>query len=177
MSKKDMYKRNRKNLATFSQSTITLIVAITIVTTILIVGSSDVSAQNISQNTTSTSEVYSKQKVAPNWTGTIDMGSTIGEALKSKVTVNIIDAITTAQNSVGPNSMVKSAELTEAYGYLVYKMKVVDENMKKYKVLVDPGNGNVLVKKETTGYDHDGGKYEDKSKKYGDHEKMRYGMK
>ena len=36
-----------------------------------------------------------------NLTGTIDVKSTIGEAFKSKVTVNIIDAITTAQINVG----------------------------------------------------------------------------
>lgn len=83
--------------------------------------------------------------------GTIDVKSTIGEAFKSKVTVNIIDAITTAQTNVGANSFVKKAELTPAHGYLVYKILVVDENMKKYKVIVDPGNGQVLMKKEITG--------------------------
>jgi uncharacterized membrane protein YkoI len=89
--------------------------------------------------------------------GTIDVKSTIGEAFKSKVTVNIIDAITTAQTSVGANSFVKEAELTAAHGFLVYKIVVVDENMKKYKVIVDPGNGQVLMKKEITwcDYDHD----------------------
>ena len=71
-----------------------------------------------------------------NFTGTIHVKSTIGEAFKSKVTVNIIDAITTAQTSIGANSFVKEAELTPAHGYLVYKIKVVDENMKKYKVIV-----------------------------------------
>ena len=85
--------------------------------------------------------------------GTIDVKSTIGEALKSKVTVNIIDAINTAQTNVGANSFVKEAELTPAHGYLVYKIEVVDENMKKYKVIVDPGNGQVLMKKEITWYD------------------------
>jgi uncharacterized membrane protein YkoI len=95
--------------------------------------------------------------------GTIDVKSTIGEAFKSKVTVNIIDAITTAQTNVGANSFVKKAELTPAHGYLVYKILVVDENMKKYKVIVDPGNGQVLMKKEVTWYDED------------DHEKMKYG--
>src|SRR5687767_13465766 len=102
--------------------------------------------------------------------GTIDVKSTIGEALKSKVTVNIIDAINTAQTNVGANSFVKEAELTPAHGYLVYKIVVVDENMKKYKVIVDPGNGQVLMKKEVTGYDdeHDKMKYgEDKYDKYG----------
>ena len=97
-----------------------------------------------------------------NWTGTIDVKSTIGEAFKSKVTVNIIDAINTAQSNVGANSFVKEAELTAAHGFLVYKIKVVDENMKKYKVIVDPGNGQVLMKKEITWYDDE-------------HEKMKYG--
>ena len=94
--------------------------------------------------------------------GTIDVKSTIGEAFKSKVTVNIIDAINTAQSNVGANSFVKEAELTAAHGFLVYKIKVVDENMKKYKVIVDPGNGQVLMKKEIT-WDDD------------EHEKMKYG--
>ena len=85
-----------------------------------------------------------------NWTGTIDVKSTIGEAFKSKVNVNMIDAIKTALVNVGLNSTVKEGELTPAHGYLVYKIKVVDEDMKKYKVIVDPGNGQVLMKKEIT---------------------------
>jgi uncharacterized membrane protein YkoI len=95
--------------------------------------------------------------------GTIDVKSTIGEAFKSKVTVNIIDAINTAETNVGANSFVKKAELTPAHGYLVYKILVVDENMKKYKVIVDPGNGQVLMKKEVTWYEED------------ENEKMKYG--
>ena len=94
--------------------------------------------------------------------GTIDVKSTIGEAFKSKVTVNIIDAITTAQSNVGANSFAKEAELTAAHGFLVYKIVVVDENMKKYKVIVDPGNGQVLMKKEITWCEDE-------------HEKMKYG--
>jgi len=100
-----------------------------------------------------------------NFNGTIDVKSTIGEALKSKVTFNIIDAINTAQTNVGANSFVKKAELTPAHGYLVYKILVVDENMKKYKVIVDPGNGQVLLKKEITWYDeHDKMGYGDEKK-------------
>ena len=92
-----------------------------------------------------------------NMTGSIDVERTIADAFKSKITINIIDAITKAQSNVGPNSFVKEAELTHVYGYLVYKIKVVDENMKKYKVLVDPGNGNILQQKEITysEYDYD----------------------
>ncbi len=105
-----------------------------------------------------------------NWTGTIDVKSTIGEAFKSKVTVNIIDAINVAQTNVGANSFVKKAELTPAHGYLVYKIMVVDENMKKYKVIVDPGNGQVLMKKEVTWCDDD----EEHKMKYGEEKYNKY---
>ena len=103
-----------------------------------------------------------------NLNGTIDVESTIAEAFKSKVTTDIIGAIQAAQASVGANSFVKKAELTPAHGYLVYKMMVVDENMKKYKVIVDPGNGQVLMKKEITWDDEYKMKHgEEKYDKYG----------
>ena len=94
-----------------------------------------------------------------NWTGTIEVGTTIGEAFKSKINVNMIDAIKAALVNIGLNSTVKEAELTEAYGYLVYKMKIIGEDMKKYKVIVDPGNGEVLLKKEISCYDEHNMKY------------------
>ena len=97
-----------------------------------------------------------------NLNGTIDVETTIAEAFKSKITTNITEAIQAAQTNVGANSFVKEAELTPAHGYLVYKITVVDENMKKYKVIVDPGTGEVLMKKEITWCDYD-------------HEKMEYG--
>jgi uncharacterized membrane protein YkoI len=112
-----------------------------------------------------------------NWTGTIDVKSTIGEAFKSKVTVNMIDAIKTALVNVGLNSTVKEAELTPAHGYLVYKIIIVDENMKKYKVIVDPGNGQVLMKKEITWDDEYKMKHgEEKYDKYG-HDDDQYDKK
>ena len=94
--------------------------------------------------------------------GTINVESTIADAFKSKVTTDIIGAIQAAQASIGPNSFVKEAELTHAHGFLVYKVLVVDENLKKYKVIVDPGNGQVLFKKDVTLW-------------YDQHEKMKYG--
>ena len=132
-----------------------------------ITGISNISAQEMAgttnTTTTTTTNATSEMQDKVNWTGTIDVKSTIGEAFKSKVTVNIIDAINTTQTNVGANSFVKEAELTDAHGYLVYKITAVDENMKKYKVIVDPGNGQVLMKKEVTGYEHD------------EHDKMKYG--
>ena len=98
-----------------------------------------------------------------NLNGTIDVETTMAEAFKSKITTDMIGAIQAAQTNVGANSFVKEAELTPAHGYLVYKIILVDENMKKYKVIVDPGNGKVLMKKEITWYDEN------------EHEKMKYG--
>jgi uncharacterized membrane protein YkoI len=100
--------------------------------------------------------------------GTINVESTIAEAFKSKITTDIIEAIQAAQASVGANSFVKEAELTHAHGFLIYKLKVVDENLKKYKVVVDPGNGQVLLKKEITWCEED---YDHEKMKYGDHDK------
>ncbi|MGB9168649.1 MAG: PepSY domain-containing protein [Nitrososphaeraceae archaeon] len=109
-----------------------------------------------------------------NWTGTVEVESTIVEAFKSKVNVDIIEAIKAAQGSVGLNSTVKEAELTHAHNYLIYKVTVLDEDMKKYKVIVDPGNGKVLLKKEITWYDEHKMKYcEDKGDKYGYDYKMK----
>jgi uncharacterized membrane protein YkoI len=101
--------------------------------------------------------------------GTIDVHATMAQAFKSKVNVNIIDAITTAQSNVGANSFAKEAELTAVHGFLVYKIVVVDENMKKYKVIVDPGNGQVLMKKEITwcDYEHEKMNYGEEKEKYG----------
>ena len=81
-------------------------------------GISNISAQDMSTTATTTNDT-AKMQGKVNLTGTIDVDKAIAEALKSKVTVNIIDAITTAQNSVGQNSTVKEVELTEAHGYLV----------------------------------------------------------
>ena len=108
-----------------------------------------------------------------NWTGTIDVESTIREAVKSKVNVNMIDAIKAALVNVGLNSTVKEAELTHVHNYLVYKIMVIDEDMKKYKVIVDPGNGEVLMKKEITWCDeYEKMKYGEKGDKYGHDNKM-----
>ena len=133
-------------------------------------GISNISAQDMTTTTNDTSQMQGKV----NLTGTIEVDKTIGDALKSKVNINILDAITTAQNSVGPNATAKEAELTEAHGYLVYKMKIIGEDMKKYKVIVDPGNGQVLMNKEITWYDeHEKMKYGDeKGDKYGHGNKM-----
>ncbi len=115
--------------------------------------SDDLTMDEMMDDETVTMTMSNQSEPMVNWTGTIEVESTIAEALKSKVNVNMIDAIKAAQENVGLNSTVKEAELTLAHNYLVYKIMVVDEDMKKYKVIVDPGNGEILMKKEITWYD------------------------
>ena len=180
MSKNDINNQNEiKNITT---KHILVGIFVGIISAIGITGISNISAQEVD---TATTNATSQMGDKGNLTGTIEVERTIADAFKSKVTVNIIDAITAAQNSVGPNSFVKEAELTHAHGYLVYKMKVVDENLKKYKVIVDPGNGSILMQKELTysEYEHDkmgedhGDKYKDEYKHGYDkmgYDKMKY---
>lgn len=177
MSKIDSTNQNGKKYEFTRYALVSLFVAT--ISAIGITGFSNISAQDTVSSANATSIM------SENWniTGSIDVERTIADAFKSKVTINIIDAITSAQNSIGPNSFVKEAELTHVYGYLVYKIKIVDENLKKYKVLVDPGNGNILLQKEITysEYDHDkmgkdhGYKYKDEKHGYDNmkYDKMR----
>ena len=135
--------------------------------------SEDLPMEEMMKDETVTMTMSNQSEPKVNWTGTIEVESTIGEAFKSKINVNMIDAITAAQGSVGLNSTVKEAKLTHAHNYLVYKIMVVDENMKKYKVIVDPGNGQVLMKKEITWDDEYKMKHgEEKYDKYGHDYKM-----
>src|SRR5687767_10336442 len=174
MSKNDINKQNRMKYEVSRNILFGIIVGI--ITSIGISGISNISAQEAgtAAATANTTNATSQMGEKGNLTGTIEVERTIAEAFKSKVTTDIAGAIQAAQASVGANSFVKEAELTDAHGYLVYKMKVVDENMKKYKVVVDPGNGQVLMKKEITGYDeHKKMKYgseEERYDKYGGHD-------
>ena len=181
MSKNDINNQNEiKNITTRH---ILVGIFVGIISAIGVTGISNISAQEAGTAATNATNDTSQMGYKGNLTGTIEVERTIADAFKSKVTVNIIDAITAAQNSVGPNSFVKEAELTHAHGYLVYKMKVVDENLKKYKVIVDPGNGSILMQKELTysEYEHDkmgkdhGDKYKDEYK-HG-YDKMGYDKK
>jgi uncharacterized membrane protein YkoI len=189
MSKNDI-KNTQNGIKNTISKHIVVGIFVGIISAIGIVGISNISAQEAGMTTTTAAagttnatDATSQMGQTGNLTGSIEVDKTIAEAFKSKVTVSMIDAITAAQNSVGPNSIVKEAELTHAYGYLVYKMKVVDENMKKYKVIVDPGNGSILMQKELK-YGEYGHDKMDKDKEYKykdgykhDYDKMGYDKK
>ena len=83
-----------------------------------------------------------------NITGSIPLQSTINQALRSEIQVPMSEAITTAQNTAGGNSSVVAAFLSPLKGFLVYNIGVMSANNTLYKVIVDPGNGEVLYTSE-----------------------------
>jgi uncharacterized membrane protein YkoI len=89
-----------------------------------------------------------------NITSSINLMSVISSAIGSNINVSLSDAATTAESSVGNGSHAASAELGENNGYLVYNVMVIDPSMNFSKVVVDPGNGDVLFSKQLSKEEH-----------------------
>jgi uncharacterized membrane protein YkoI len=89
-----------------------------------------------------------------NITSSINLMSVISDAIGSNINVSLSDAALTAESSVGNGSHAASAELGENNGYLVYNVMVIDPNMNFSKVVVDPGNGEVLFNKQLSKEEH-----------------------
>jgi uncharacterized membrane protein YkoI len=89
-----------------------------------------------------------------NITSSINLMEVISNAIGSNINVSLSDAATTAESSVGNGSHAASAELGENNGYLVYNVMVIDPSMNFSKVVVDPGNGEVLFSKQLSKEEH-----------------------
>jgi hypothetical protein len=89
-----------------------------------------------------------EQKKHDKINGTIDMMSTMYQALGSKFNVSLAQAISIAEQNVGNGSNTMSANGEEKDGFLVYSIILGTPDMKFYNVIVDPGNGQVLASKE-----------------------------
>ena len=98
--------------------------------------------------TAETANLTGKPRHAENITGSIPLQSTIGQALRSEIEVSMSEAVTSAQNNVGGNSSVVAAFLSSLKGFLVYDVAVIDSNNTVYKVIIDPGNGQILYTSE-----------------------------
>lgn len=79
--------------------------------------------------------------------GTINMMETMYQAIEAKFNVSLADAITTAEQSVGNDSYAMSANGEEKDGFLIYSIILGSPDMKFTKVMVDPGNGEILQTK------------------------------
>jgi len=89
-----------------------------------------------------------------NITSSINLMNIIQQAIGSKVNVSLSDAATTAEASVGNGSHAVAAHIDEQNGYLVYNVMVIDPSMNFSKVIVDPGNGQVLLSKQISKEEH-----------------------
>jgi hypothetical protein len=95
-----------------------------------------------------------------NITGTINLNSLISNALASTINVSLSQAVDTAEQSVGNNSHALAGFLGKNQGYIVYTIYVIsdpdanraisDPDANLDKVIVDPGNGQVLLQTTVT---------------------------
>ncbi|HEY6537080.1 MAG TPA: PepSY domain-containing protein [Candidatus Nitrosocosmicus sp.] len=83
--------------------------------------------------------------VQNNITSSISMFKTIGHAIDSSVKVSLSDASKTAEQTVGANSHAVFSMLKPVNDFLVYTVIVVDPSFAFHKVIVDPGNGKVIL--------------------------------
>jgi hypothetical protein len=93
-------------------------------------------------------------KMGNNITSSVNLMNIIGNAIGSNINVSLSDAASTAETSVGNGSHAASAELGEKNGFLVYNVMVIDPSMNFSKVVVDPGNGEVLSSKQLSKEEH-----------------------
>jgi uncharacterized membrane protein YkoI len=131
-----------------------MLAVITVFATSVIVSSSTsnthiAAAQSNSTTTRMTGDMSNMtKKEQQNITGSIPIQSTMSQIIRSKIQVPLDQAVSTAQNSVGVNSSVVAAFLRPLNGFLVYNIAVLDTNNTIHRVIVDPGNGNVLYTSE-----------------------------
>jgi len=88
-----------------------------------------------------------------NITGSIDFKSAIAKAITSQIKTSLSDASSVAEKSVGNNSHAVAAHVSDENGYLVYAVVIVDSNGKLHKLLIDPGNGKILLSRELSGFE------------------------
>jgi uncharacterized membrane protein YkoI len=136
-----------------------VIAAVTLLTAavsseVLAQGNSVGSKNTTSAPTATTSANQRNLSNAPsNITGSIPIGSTVKGAISSKVKTSLSEAILTAQKTVGSNSSATLAFIRTLNGYLVYDIHVRNNsNNTPYAVIVDAGNGKVLLKQALSSF-------------------------
>ena len=80
-----------------------------------------------------------------NITGSVKLSTVMGKALASQIKVSLSQAATTAENTVGNNSHAAAAHFGIVNGYLTYTVWVIDGSYTFHRVIVDAGNGKVLL--------------------------------
>jgi uncharacterized membrane protein YkoI len=141
----DSVTTTKKLLAVTFTTAMMMSAAIIVTTTFL--SSSTMSIQKASaqmMGPPSAGRMGSGMMMAPNITGSVNLTTTIGNALASQIKIGLSQAAAAAEKAVGNNSHAVSAHLGEANGYLVYTVLLVDSSYKFHKAIVDVASGQVL---------------------------------
>ena len=80
-----------------------------------------------------------------NITGSIKIMPTMFNYMASQIKVNLTDAVASAQKQLGEKSRIVAANLGIENGYLTYTVCAIDPDMNLHKLIIDPGNGKVLL--------------------------------
>jgi hypothetical protein len=80
-----------------------------------------------------------------NITGSIKLAPTLFNAISPVIKVSLSDAIKSAETQLGNNSRVVAANLGHENGYLTYTVCAMDKDMNLHRVIIDAGNGKVLL--------------------------------
>jgi len=83
-----------------------------------------------------------------NLTGSVQVFPGLSQTIQSKAKISLSTAATIAEKSVGPSSHAVSAHIGVKNGYLVYSVRIVDSNNNLHWIIVDAGNGKVLLSQQ-----------------------------
>lgn len=79
------------------------------------------------------------------------MVSKIQELIRSSAEVNLTDAVNLVEDSLGGNSTVNSIGLQVSQGgFLVYTATAIDPQGRTHEVVVDAGDGKILLDRPAT---------------------------
>jgi hypothetical protein len=76
--------------------------------------------------------------------GTINLEQIIFQAINSRINTSLIQAMSTAERSVGNDAFAVAGFGSEEGEYFAYRIILATPGMKFYWVKVDPGNGQIL---------------------------------
>ena len=83
-----------------------------------------------------------------NPTGSVQVFPGLSQTIQSKAKISLSTAVTIAEKSVGPSSHAVSVHIGVKNGYLVYSVRIVDSNNNLHWIIVDAGNGKVLLSRQ-----------------------------
>jgi hypothetical protein len=148
------YTKSLGTIATFTAILLAAGVALGSGASNLILTKQDADAQMMGGNDTGMMMPRDMMKMGNNITSSVNLMNIIGNAIGSNINVSLSDASTAAETSIGNDSHAVSAELGEKNGFLVYNVMVIDPSMNFSKVVVDPGNGEVLLSEQISKEEH-----------------------